>query len=160
MNRSETPGTDKGALGLDFANGCRLWANPPNIAPWIPDFRSIFPADLPPPQPRTSISESNRDRETSERPKHKKRNVFPLEAQREINTWILNNSQMPYPSREKQEEFCAKFNLSRHQLLIAMCNRRQRLLGPMNRVFKIPGFTVSIRTRKCPSAAELNKRSV
>jgi hypothetical protein len=56
--------------------------------------------------------------------------TISAEACREMNDWILSHIKNPFLTKNEEDYFIIKFNLTRKQVKTAFNNRRQRMIGP------------------------------
>eukprot|EP00118_Oscarella_pearsei_P026183 m.309562 g.309562 ORF g.309562 m.309562 type:complete len:703 (+) comp46954_c0_seq1:157-2265(+) len=98
-------------------------------------------------------------RRSKDKPKTKRRGIFPKSATNIMKTWLFQNLAHPYPSEEQKRQLSQETGLSILQVNNWFINARRRIVQPMidasNRAGKAPVVTMfKPKRRRSPSLTD------
>jgi hypothetical protein len=105
----------------------------PRDPPQVPELK-----DLPKPFIPTLMNQAERLEAASARnfdpfEEPEQRQPISSQARCEMNQWVIDHANSPFLSKEKEDYFMEKYNLTRRQVKTAFNNRRQRIIVPSRR---------------------------
>jgi hypothetical protein len=98
---------------------------PPQLA--LPQ---VTPQPLPQPQIDFQQYEQQQKPDKLDHHPESQRTIFKFEFQREISRWFMQNINILLQTKDTEEDFIIKYELTRRQVKTAFNNRRQRMAVP------------------------------